>query len=383
MLTLWDNKADVLTKGDNLREILPIQERIYEDEEGTIHYVFNKLNFKNPRYNIPKNDYKLFKKFLDGGSRNYPSDGNIPLDIVATEARIIIHEIQNIAFDKDHPYFEDARETLRKGKYGIVRGCVKIYLNKYTTRDWRRKRFTDDIDFWIFKIGLFEFVLKKNRWIKNNKTKEWEKSVYWNDYESNQTRTAKLIASNDLNLRIDFTNGSHLEGSHLINILKKKLSRGHDVDLSDIINIAMVQNRIDQEQNSSMEVLIKAIEESANTRDSRIISNLISLCRHAYAICDYLNLVGNAIKQYKNLIFDKIEYTSDQLRKLCRYSSHWMGYLVNNGTEATRSMIYSYLIRQGNVKLIYSKNLKRFTDDVLKILNKKVMHIKLVFEISN
>ncbi|MBY8981364.1 MAG: hypothetical protein KGD57_00315 [Candidatus Lokiarchaeota archaeon] len=381
MLTFWDNKADVLTKGDKLRKILPIQEKIYEDDQGFTHYVFNKMNFKNPRYIIPKNDYELFKKFLDGGSRSYPSDGNIPLDIVATEARIIIHEILNIASDKDHPYYEEARETLRNGKYGIVRGCVKIYLKKYTSRDWRRKRFTDDIDFWMFRIRLFEYVLKKNGWIKNKKTKEWEKSVNWNNNNSDQTRSGKLIASNDLNLLLDFANGSHLEGTHLENILKKKLLRGHDVDLSDIINIAMVQNKIDEKQSSEWIISFKAIEESANTRDSRIISNMISLCRYAYAICDYLKLVGNAIKKYKNLIFDRKEYSNEQIKKICRYSPYWMGYFINNGSEATRSMIYSYLIRQQNVKLIYSRNLKNFTDNVLKILNSKFTYVKILFEI--
>ncbi|MBN1215564.1 MAG: hypothetical protein JXA99_08970 [Candidatus Lokiarchaeota archaeon] len=383
MQTLWDNKADVLIKGDKLRDILPIQNRVYEDDNGIVHYLFNKLDFENPRYKIPKRNYKLFTKFLDGGSRNYPSDGNIPLDIVATEARIIIHEIQNIALDQGHPYFEDARETLRDGKYGIIRGCVKIYLEKYTTRDWRRKRFTDDIDFWIFRIKLFEFILKKNGWIKNNRSKEWEKIVQWNDYNSNQIRSAKLIASNDLNQRIDFTNGYHLEGAHLINIIKKKILRGHDVDLSDIINIAMVQYKIEKEQFFEKKILIKALKESANTRNSRIISNLISLCRYAYAICDYLKRVGNAIKLYKDLIFDKIEYPEDQLRKLCRYSSHWMGYLVNNGTEATRSMIYSYLIEQEHAKNIYSENLKAFTDHVLNILNEKLVHANVIFEIHN
>ncbi len=382
MLSFWDHKADILIKGDKLREIYPIQDRIYNDENGFTHYVFSKLIFNNPKFKTPKNEYELFKKFLDGGSRSYPSDGNIPLDIVATEARIIIHEIMRIYSDINNPYYEEACQVLKNGKYEIVRGCVKIYLKKYTTRDWRRKRFTDDIDFWIFKLNLFEYVLKKNGWHKNKGTKEWEKSIEWNDYETNQKRSGTLIASNDLDQRIDFTNGSHLEGTQLKNIFKKKLIRGHDVDLSDIINVAMVQNKLNEEPNSEWIATLGAIEESANTRDSRIISNFISLCRHAYAICDYLELVGNALRKYYKLIFDKLEYSNEDLRRICRYSPHWMGYLINNGPEATRSMIYSYLIKQQNMKYLYSQNLRDFTDNVLKILNTKFTHVKILFEIN-
>ena len=177
MTVLWDQNADTVLKGDNKRRVNPIQDRIYQDAQGFIHYVFTKKMFHNPHYNIPKEQLKLPKKNLDGGSRSYPSDGQIPLDIVATEVKIILNDLIDIANSPDHLYYEDAKKILECGKYSIVRGCVKLYLKKYTTRDWRRKRFTDDIDFWIFKINLFEYILKNNGWRRNPKSKEWEKQV--------------------------------------------------------------------------------------------------------------------------------------------------------------------------------------------------------------
>jgi hypothetical protein len=99
--------------------------------------------FNNPKYAIPQNDIALFQKFINGGSREYPSDGNIPTDIVAGEARAILKEISETSKNPNAPYHKDAIELLKNGKLDLIRGTVKLYLGKYTTRDWRRKRFTD------------------------------------------------------------------------------------------------------------------------------------------------------------------------------------------------------------------------------------------------
>jgi hypothetical protein len=383
MLRLWDDKADKVVRGDNLREISPNQEHSYDDDEGYTHYVFSKLMFNNPKYKIPEDNLTLFKKFLDGGSRSYPSDGNIPLDVVSTEAQRIINEIVDITSDPDHRLYEQAQKTLKNGEYGIVRGCVKIYLKSYTTRDWRRKRFTDDIDFWIHDVDLFEHVLKKSGWVRNRETKEWEKKVEWNDYDSNKKRRGTIIASNDLNLRMDFNGGSYIDGTSLRDIFKKKLKRGHDVDLSDMINVAMLQHDSDNGHSTEWKGAWEAIEESANTRDSRIVSNMISLCRYAHAIADYIERVSRSIREYNNLIFDKSEYPNSELKRVCRYSTHWTGYLINNGPEATRSMIYSYLVNQQNKKQKYAQNLRNFADKVISVLNSKFQHLKIRFEIKD
>ncbi|TXT67695.1 MAG: hypothetical protein BAJALOKI1v1_20012 [Promethearchaeota archaeon] len=382
MLTFWDDRADAVVRGDNLRKITPIHEDIYEDNEGYTHFVFSKLMFNNPRYHIPEDDLDLFQKFLDGGSRSYPSDGNIPLDVVATEARRVINEIIDITSNPEHRYYVEAKEVLKHGSNTIVRGCVKIYLEKYTSRDWRRKRFTDDIDFWIYKIDLFEYVLKLSGWTWNRELREWEKQVEWIDYNSNEKKTAILTASNDLDLSMDFTNGAYIDGTSLKDIVKKKLKRGHDVDLSDIINIGMLQHIESEKQSKEWREAWQSIEELANTRDSRIVSNMISLCRYAYAIADYIARVSNSIRTHNKLIFDKAQYPNTELKRICRYSPHWMGYLVNNGSEATRSMIYSYLVEQQNFRKAYSDNLKQFATEVLEMLRVKFQHIKIVFEIK-
>jgi len=382
MLTYWDKIADRVVRGDGLREITPIYKDVYKDEKGFTHFIFNKIMFINPRYKIPQDNLKLFKKFLDGGSRSYPSDGNIPLDVVATEANRVINEIVDITSDPKNRYYEDAVEILQNGKYSIVRGCVKIYLEKYTTRDWRRKRFTDDIDFWIFKIDLFEKVLRESGWTRNRELKEWEKQVQWIDSYTNQKKTGLLLASNDLDLSLDFHNGSYIDGTSLKDIVAKKLKRGHDVDLSDIINIAMLQHNSKTEQIAEWKSVWQAIEEAANTRNSRIVSNMISLCRYAYAIADYIERVSNSIRTYNKLIFDKEKYPNTKLKRICRYSPHWMGYLVNNGTEATRSMIYSYLIEQQNLRKGYAENLRNFAGEILHMLKVKFKHLKLIFEVK-
>lgn len=383
MLRLWDDKADKVVRGDNLREISPISEKRFDDREGHTHFIFSKLMFNNPKYKIPEDNLTLFKKFLDGGSRSYPSDGNIPIDVVATEAQRIINEIVDITSNPEHRFYDEACKALKNGEYGIVRGCVKIYLEQYTTRDWRRKRFTDDIDFWIHDVKLFEHVLKKSGWVRNRKTKEWEKKVEWNDYDFNKKQSGHIIASNDLNLQMDFNGGSYIDGTSLRDIFKKKLKRGHDVDLSDMINVAMLQHGSTNKHSEEWEGAWEAIEESANTRDSRVVSNIISLCRYAHAIADYVERVGNSIREYNRLIFDKQKYSSSELKRICRYSTHWTGYLINNGPEATRSMIYSYLVDQQNKRQKYAQNLRNFADKVLKMLNSKFQHLKIRFEIKD
>ncbi|MHA1146852.1 MAG: hypothetical protein ACTSR8_01250 [Promethearchaeota archaeon] len=381
MVICWDSKADIIFKGDEGREIKPIFEKTYEDEDGT-HYIFSKIMFKNPKYKIPEENFILFKKFLNGGSRSYPSDGAIPLDIVATETKLIIYKIMDIASTPTDKLNKDAKELLSCGKYGMVRGCVKLYLRKYTTRDWRRKRFTDDIDFWIYKLGLFEHVLRNCGWKKNSKTKEWEKIVEWINYDTKNRECGVLIASNDLNQAMDFGNCSYLEGSDLKSIFLKKLKRGHDVDLSDIINVAMVQYSKESKKHDEWLKAWEGVVESANTRSTRIISNLISLCRYSYGIANYIERVGQAISTFNELIYDKAEYPDSILTEICRYSSHWMGYLINNGAEATRNLIYSYLIQQQTLKKIHAKNLRAFANDVLELINSRLQHINTIIEIE-
>ena len=383
MTSIWDMKADTVQNGDNLRDVSPLHDKTYVDENSFTHYVFSKLLFNNPWYKIPDNDLELFKSFLDGGSRAYPSDGSIPCDVVASEARKIINRIIDISNQPNNIYYNDACESLKGGKFNLIRGTLKLYLGKYTSRDWRRKRFTDDIDFWVFKVHLLDHVLREMGWIKNKETGEFEKSVEWINPDTGETRHEALCAANNLNQLLDFGAGSYLEGTKLKEIFNKKLKRGHDVDLSDIINVALYNdgsiNRNKEEWNNVWE----SFEAATNTRNSRITSNIISLCRYSLGIADHLERTSNAIERYHDKILDKNEYPDEILKRICRTSIHWMDYLEKNGPDATRNMLHEFLIEQKDEKLNHVKNLRSFVEKILKLLNSKYEYIKVKFEIEN
>ena len=201
---IWDTKADAVKKGDKLRDVSPITNRTYVDKNGITHYIFNKIIFNNPWYTIPDDALDLFEKFIYGGSRSYPSDGNIPCDIIVKEARQVLKKIVACANDPNDHYCQEAREALKNGKNSLIRGTLKLYLGKYTTRDWRRKRFTDDIDFWTFQTSLLESALKECSFMKNKDTKEWEKKIKWVNPDTKETRSEVLYAANNLNQLLDF-----------------------------------------------------------------------------------------------------------------------------------------------------------------------------------
>ncbi|MBY8983486.1 MAG: hypothetical protein KGD65_00300 [Candidatus Lokiarchaeota archaeon] len=382
MTIIWDTKADTVEKGDRLRDISPLHNKTNVDNEGFTHYVFDKIMFNNPRYSVPSNDITLFQKFINGGSREYPSDGNIPTDIVAGEARDILKGITDISKDPKAVYHKEAFELLKNSTFDLLRGTVKLYLGKYTTRDWRRKRFTDDIDFWVHEVDLLEHVLRKTGWVKNKVTREWEKKVYWDNPTTNERETLMLIASNDINQALDFGGGSYLEGTTLKDIFRKKIKRGHDVDISDIINVAMIFNKAEGFAVDEWYEAWDAFEEGANTRSTRTISNLITLVRYSHSIADYLERVGNILIKLHDLIFDQTIYPDQKIIKITHVSIHWQKYLKRHGLDITREMIHNYIFEQGYFKRYYSKNLKHFADKVLDLLNSRIKNAKVVFEIE-
>jgi len=382
MTLIWDTKADAVHKGDKLREVSPLTEKTNMDENGFTHYVFSKQMFNNPHYVIPSDEFELFRKFINGGSRSYPSDGGVPNDLVGREARIILKEISHISKNPESIYYEDAIDVLKNGIFSLVRGTIKLYLGKYTTRDWRRKRFTDDIDFWVYKISLLEYVLKKNGWIKNKVTREWEKMVFWYNPNTDKREEHIIISSNDINQILDFGGGSYLDGSDLKSILKKKLMRGHEVDLSDIINVAMVLNKAEGFSIKEWRDSWCAFEESINTRSTRTLSNVISLIRLSYGIADYLEKVGQALVKYNNQIFDDILFPESEIIKVARLSVHWQKYRKRHGADKTRELIHNYIFEQGHIKQYYSKNLKIFGAKVLQLLNDKSKYLKITFDID-
>ncbi|MFX0006589.1 MAG: hypothetical protein ACFFA7_07975 [Promethearchaeota archaeon] len=383
MTSIWDIKADAIQKGDNLRNVSPLVEKSKIDENSFTHYVFTKLMFTNPWYQIPNDDLELFEKYLDGGSRNYPSDGKIPCDIVAGEARKVLNHINSCSKDSNNPYCSSAKKALRNGKKAIIRGTLKLYLSKYTSRDWRRKRFTDDIDFWCFEVGVLDHALKECGWIKNKETGEFEKQVQWNNPNTGEVRYEALCAANNLNQLLDFGAGSYLEGTGLKEIFNKKLKRGHDVDLSDIMNVALHNADLVDGKSEEWSDTWESFEAATNTRNSRITSNLISLCRYSVGTADYLERVSNAINKYHERIFNDNEYPVERIERICKMSIHWMKYLKENGPNDTRNMIHEFLLEQVDEKQIQAENLRRFAQKVLKLLNSKYEYLKIIFEIES
>ncbi|MFX1417910.1 MAG: hypothetical protein ACFE9N_03200 [Promethearchaeota archaeon] len=383
MNNIWDIKADAVQKEDKLRDVSPLHDKTGVDENGYTHYVFSKLMFNNPWYKIPDNDLELFKKYLDGGSRAYPSDGKIPCDVVAGEARNILNKIVEISKSPHHTYYKDACEAIQEGKNSLIRGTLKLYLGKYTSRDWRRKRFTDDLDFWVFKVHLLDHVLREMGWIKNKETGEFEKTVQWTNPDTGEVRHEALCAANNLNQLLDFGAGSYLEGTKLGEIFNKKIKRGHDVDLSDIMNVALYNDGLIGRNKEEWDEAWVSFEAATNTRNSRITSNLISLCRYSLGTADYLERVSKAINKYHERILDRLEYSDEILEKICKMSIHWMKFLQENGPDSARKMIYEFLIEQEQEKRNHANNLKLFVEKVLKLLNSKYEYQKIRFEIES
>lgn len=379
---IWDIKADAIKKGDNLRNVSSQVNKTWTDESGFTHYIFDLATFLNPWYSISEDEYQLFQDFIKGGARPYPSDGNIPCDIIAKEVRKVLKKLEICAKNPDHYYCEDAKSALKYGKFNVVRGTLKLYLGKYTTRDWRRKRFTDDIDFWMFQTNLLDSTLKECGFSKNKKSGEWEKTVNWKKPLSEENRVENLSAANNLNQILDFGAGAYLEGASLKNVFNKKIKRGHDVDLSDIINVAMVNDgKTGQHKEEWLEAW-SSFEEAANTRNSRTTSNLISLCRYSLSTANHLDNLTRAIQRYNDEILNKSIYPDEKINDLCMISIHWQEYCKKNGPEETRRIIHDFYNEQMKDLPIYANNLRDFVKRILSLLNSKYKYLKIIFEIE-
>ncbi|MFX1398899.1 MAG: hypothetical protein ACFFAS_17855 [Promethearchaeota archaeon] len=378
MSDIWDRTTDSTFKNDKNRDVTPF--KTWKDPEGFEHFLFSKQMFFNPKYVIPEDPYELFQKFLEGGSREYPSDGNLPADLAEFEANRALTLIEQISRNPSHKFYESAcHELLKNDRLSLLRGTIKLYCGRYTTKDWRRKRFTDDIDFWVFDKCLLEHVLKELGFKKNRKTLEYEKMINWTNLDTGERESTILIASNDVDQLMDFGGGCYLEGSTIKDIFKKKLKRGHDVDLNDIINV-MAENF--GKTNDLKDKAWLAIEESANVRSSRVTANMLSLCRFSKGIADHFENVYNAIDTYYREVLDNQKYPDKLLLKIYRKSSHHLDYWFTLNERNTRSRIFNNLFKEKRMKLRHSQNLRIFSDKVLKLLNLKYRHLKIIFEVD-
>ena len=191
-----------------------------------------------------------------------------------------------------------------------------------------------------------------------------------------------MFAANNLNQLLDFGAGSYLEGSSLKEIFNKKIKRGHDVDLSDIINVAMVNNGIDGIHKNEWLDAWNSFEQAANTRNTRTTSNLISICSYSLAIAEHLEKVGGAINKYKDLLLDKSKYPDEKVKSLCRISIHWETFYDANGVDETRKMIRDFYEEQAEEKPLHAQNLRKLAKNILKLLNSKYEYLKIIFEIE-
>ncbi|MHA2007976.1 MAG: hypothetical protein ACXABO_06440 [Promethearchaeota archaeon] len=379
---IWDLKADVVQEGDKLRDISPIARKTIVDDKNYLHYIFNKQLFKNSSYKTPTDDFELFKMFLDGEDLTYPSDGEIPIEVVAVEARKVLNYIVACSENLSSSYYEDANIALKNGKNSLVRGAIKLYLGKYTNKEWRRKRFTASINFFTFQVSLLDHALTQMGWVKNKETNYWEISLQWFDIETSEIPHDAICTANNLNQLLDFVNENYFEGTNLREIFIKNLKRGFNTDLSDIINVALYNNDLKKNHNDEWNDIWESFEAVTNTRNSRITSNIISLCRYSFGIADHLERVSIALDKYHDKIFDKNEYPDETLKRICRASIHWIQYLEKNGPEETRNMLHKFLLEQKDERPNHVKNLRSFAKNVLKLLNSKYEYLKIVFEVE-
>ena len=181
---------------------------------------------------------------------------------------------------------------------------------------------------------------------------------------------------------LDFGAGSYLTGSSLKEIFDKKIKRGHDVDLSDIINVAMMNSGVDGIHRDEWLDSWNSFEHAANTRNTRTTSNLISICRYSLTIADHLEKVAEAIKKYKRHILDKSKYPDEKIKSLCSISINWQNFYYANGVDETRMVIHDFYEEQAEEKPLHSQNLRTFTQNIIKLLNSKYEYLKVTFEIE-
>ena len=101
------------------------------------------------------------------------------------------------------------------------------------------------------------------------------------------------------------------------------------------------------------------------------------------AIADHIDKTITSINNYNDHIFDKSLYPDDEIRKICRSSIHWVAFFDSNGIEATRNMLHDFFHEQAEEKSLHVINLRNIAKKLLKLLNSKYHHLKIIFEIEN
>ncbi len=384
--------TDMVIRGDQKREVLPSKITF---ENGFTIYHFTWKTFSNPRYQTPAESDALFRGFIIGGSRAYSSDGQIPAIRATIEARNIIQEVRDIANDKEHPFHQKAKKAVVNGYAqieddSVVRGTVGLMLGKWMPKDWQKKRFTDDIDFFwdAMDSDLWCYVLKKLGWKTDDKTpgvwSVWKKMVP-------EAPGMPLECSNDTTLGKEFGGvDATLEGPGLKQILKFKFYRCHDVDISDIINVALMgllnidEDEADHPWRAVMETLWRA--------SSVDVAHVITICRYAYAVAEHIQNVSHVLKKHVQDFFVPKIFPDEEIKIIYGMQTpvipgkthyYWEPFEAGTATDVKemRKELYRFFREEAQRRMFYSSRLRSFAHTLVWALNWrfKPSKVKYVF----
>ncbi|NMC08235.1 MAG: hypothetical protein GYA24_23715 [Candidatus Lokiarchaeota archaeon] len=386
-------RTDLVTRGDLKRVTMPFK---ITHENGFTIYHFRWRKFYNPRYYTPDDPDALFTGFIMGNSRAYSSDGKIPAIRASIEAQNIIQEVRNIALDHQHPFHHKAKKAIMNGYVqveddAVVRGTVGLMLGKWMPRDWQQKRFTDDIDFFWENIDtdLWNHVLQKHGWTTDDKTPGgWS---IWKKYVP-EVPDVPLECSNDTTLGKEFGGvGATLEGPGLKAILKFKLFRCHDVDVSDIINVALMGLlNIDEEE---PEHPWRAIMETMWRASSTDITHIITIVQHAYSIGAHLQKLSHVLKDHVQDFLIPHKIADEVIKTLygvatpiipggARYN--WVPFEAGTATDVKdmRKELYRFFREEASRRMFYSSRLRSFAHTLAWSLNRRFKASKIKFMYS-
>ncbi|MHA1682149.1 MAG: hypothetical protein ACTSUE_14520 [Promethearchaeota archaeon] len=386
-------RTDLIERHDKKRLVVP--ETIVK-EDGHVVFKFPWKMFRNPKYTIPKTSEQLFKGFINGGSRSYSSDGKIPAIRATIEAQKIINEVRMISRDKTHEFNGKARKAIMIGPaeredFSVVRGTIGLMLGKWMAPDWQKKRYTDDIDFYWEEIDsdLWNHVMKKLGWTTEDKTPgNW--SIYTKHVP--EVPEVPLECCNDTSLGKDFGGAeAAVEGPGLKGIIKKKFLRCHDVDINDILNVAIrgYLNIDEDEENhpwrAVMETLWRGGEED--------VSHVISVCQYAFSIAQHYRNVGHALEKHVKDFLVRKQVSDEEIRKI--YNTHtpvlvksssyyWEPFGKGDATsiKEMRHELYNFFLKQAEDRVHYGSRLNTFAHALNWALNKRFRRQKIKFFIA-
>ncbi len=386
----FSTRTDMIIRGDKNREIVPFK---ITNEDGFTVYHFQWQMFYNPKYKIPEESGAMFKSFIVGDSRAYSSDGKIPAIRAAIEARKIIQEVRHIAADKEHPFYQKAKKAVMNGyaqveDISVVRGTIGLMLGKWMPKDWQKRRYTDDIDFFWETIDndLWNHVLNKLGWTTDDATPGtwsiWKKMVI-------EVPGVPLECSNDTTLSKQFGGAdATLDGPGLKAILKFKFFRCHDIDINDIINVAIMGllNIEEDEPNHPW----RAVMETLWRGGMDDIAHLIAICQHSFPIATHILKVANALKEHVQDFFIPNVFPDEEIKRIYSMQTpvipggthyYWEPFQAGTSTDVKemRKELYRFFLDEAEKRFYYGSRVRSFGHTLVWALNRRFKPSKVRF----